>query len=86
VSGGGSSASLPPVFAYHDHILTGAPGFGKDGTAGDFKGPWKIIVLMYIPAFATQAGFQPITSDEDLVAAEANGEFLPIGSGRTPMR
>src|SRR5262249_34289453 len=38
---------LPPDFAYHDHVLTGAPGFGNQGTAGEFKGPWQIVVLLY---------------------------------------
>jgi hypothetical protein len=69
---------LPPIFAYHDHVLTGAPGFGKDGTAGEFKGPWQIVLLMYNPAVVNAPGFQPITSDEALDAAEAAGEFLPF--------
>jgi hypothetical protein len=75
---------LPPIFAYHDHVLTGAPGFGKDGTAGEFKGPWQIVVLLYNPAVANAPGFQPITSDEALDAAEAAGAFLPISSGPNP--
>jgi hypothetical protein len=70
---------LPGVFAYHDHVLTGAPGLGKGGTAGEMKGPWKIIVLMYDPAVLTTA-FKPITSVEDLDAAEAAHMFLPIGN------
>jgi hypothetical protein len=72
---------LPPVFAYHDHILTGAPGFGTNGTAGSFTGPWQIIVMMYNPAFSNSVSFQPITSDEALDAAEGQGEFLPINPG-----
>jgi hypothetical protein len=75
---------LPPVFAYHDHVLEGAPGFGKNGTAGDFKGPWRIIVLLYNPAVAMSPSFQPITSDEALDAAEAAGAFLPISNGSNP--
>ncbi|HEX6800340.1 MAG TPA: hypothetical protein VF116_21690 [Ktedonobacterales bacterium] len=75
---------LPPVFAYHDHVLTGAPGFGNNGTAGSFKGPWQIIVMMYNPAVAMSPSFQPIKSDEDLDKAEAAGEFLPIGGGANP--
>jgi hypothetical protein len=71
---------LPIVFGYHDHVLTGAPGFGNTGTAGSFKGPWQIIVLLYNPAVVTDAGFTPITSDEALDAAEAAGEFLPINT------
>ncbi len=75
---------LPPVFAYHDHVLEGAPGFGSDGTAGDMKGPWRIIVLLYNPTVAMSPSFQPVTSDEALDAAEVAGEFLPIGSGANP--
>lgn len=72
---------LPGVFAYHDHVLTGAPGLGKDGTAGGMKAPWKIIVLMYNPAVALSPTFTPITSADDIDAAEANGTFLPINPG-----
>lgn len=68
---------LPLPFVYHDHVLTGAPGLGTSGTAGVYESPWKIIVLMYNPAFLT-AGFTPITSAADIDAAEASGEFLPI--------
>ena len=75
---------LPIPFVYHDHVLTGAPGAGKDGTAGSFKGPWQIIVLMYNPSYAFSPGFQPVTSDEALDAAEAAGDFLPIGAGANP--
>jgi hypothetical protein len=75
---------LPPVFAYHDHVLEGAPGFGKDGTAGDFKGPWRIIVLLYNPAVAMSPSFQPVTSDAALDTAEAAGAFLPISGGANP--
>jgi hypothetical protein len=72
---------LPIPFVYHDHVLTGAPGFGTDGTAGSFKGPWQIVVLLYNPAFVSSATFTPVTSDEALDAAEAAGEFLPINQG-----
>jgi hypothetical protein len=72
---------LPVPFVYHDHILSGAPGLGNNGTAGEFKGPWKIIVLMYNPSVFSDPSFQPITSEVDLDAAEAAGEFLPINAG-----
>jgi hypothetical protein len=72
---------LPIPFVYHDHVLTGAPGFGNDGTAGSFKGPWQIIVMLYNPDFAFSKSFTPVTSDEALDAAEAAGEFLPINRG-----
>ena len=75
---------LPIPFVYHDHVLTGSPGFGADGTAGSFKGPWQIIVLRYTPAYANSPNFKPITSDEALDKAEAAGDFLPIAAGINP--
>ena len=72
---------LPGVFAYHDHVLTGAPGLGKNGTAGAFKAPWKIILLVYNPAVIFQSNFKPVTSASDIDAAEASGVFLPFNAG-----
>ncbi len=67
------------AFPFHDHVLTGAPGFGTDGTAGDYEGPWRIVLMIWNPAFVTGGHFAPVTSDEALAAAVAAGEFLPIG-------
>lgn len=73
---------LPAPFVYHDHVITGAPGMGTNGTAGTFKAPWKIIVLVYNPTYASSPNFKPITSAADVDAAEAAGNvFLPINSG-----
>lgn len=73
---------LPAPFVYHDHVITGAPGMGTNGTAGAYKAPWKIILVMYSPAYAASPGFRPITSVQDLDAAEAAGNvFLPINTG-----
>ena len=70
---------LPTPFVYHDHVITGAPGMGTNGTAGAFKGPWKIIVLMYNPRHAMSPTFTPIKSAADIDAAEAAGNvFLPL--------
>lgn len=71
---------LPIPFVYHDHILTGAPGFGTNGTALDNKGPWKIIVMLYNPSVEADPGFHPLMDDEAIAAAEAAGEFLPINA------
>ncbi len=73
-----------PVPPYHDHLLTSAPGFGVDGTARDYMGPWRVVVMMYNPVYVKSAGFTPVTSDEDLAAAEANGAFLPIAGPDAP--
>jgi hypothetical protein len=74
---------LPAPNVYHDHIITGAPGMGVNGTAGEFKAPWKIIVVVYDPAYAASKDFKPITSAADLDAAEHPGvnKLLPFNKG-----
>jgi len=73
---------LQEPIAYHDHLIPGAPGLGTHGTAhGDYKAPWRIVVMLYSPAWSNRPNFQPITSDDKLDAAEAAGEFLPINPG-----
>jgi len=70
---------LQEPFAYHDHLLTGAPGHGTNGTSGsDYRAPWRIVVMVYNPDWSNRPDFQPITSDDQLATAEAAGEFLPI--------
>lgn len=69
-----------PVPPYHDHLLTGAPGLGTSGTSGmDYKAPWRLTLMVYSPAFVLGGSFAPVTRDEDLAAAIAHGDFLPIG-------
>jgi hypothetical protein len=76
---------LPAQNVYHDHIITGAPGMGINGTAGQYKGPWKIIVVVYNPAYAASPTFRPITSAADLDLAEKAGNvFLPLFPGPNP--
>lgn len=65
---------------YHDHLLTSAPGYGTDGTAGDYESPWRVVVLVYNPTYAYSPTFKPVTSDEDLVSAIDAGEFLQLNS------
>jgi hypothetical protein len=74
---------LPPQFVYHDHIITGAPGMGVNGTAGEYKAPWKVIIVMYDPAYAASHDFRPITSAADLDAAENSAvhKLLPFNHG-----
>ncbi len=72
---------LPPPFVYHDHVLPGAPGLGKNGTAGEFKGPWKIILVQYKLNVVMSQYFAPITSAVDLDAGEASGMFEQINPG-----
>jgi hypothetical protein len=63
--------------AYHDHVLTGAPGLGNNGTAGEYKAPWKIILMVYTLAAVQDPNFKPITSARDLDDAEANCDNHP---------
>ena len=73
---------LPASFVFHDHVITGAPGMGNNGTAGEMKAPWKIILLVYNPAYVSSPHFTPIKSEADLDAAEQAGNvFLPINQG-----
>jgi hypothetical protein len=73
---------LPAPFVYHDHVVTGAPGMGNNGTAGEFKSPWKIILVVYNPAYVASPFFTPIKSAADLDAAELAGKaFLPVNQG-----
>jgi hypothetical protein len=75
---------LPAPFVFHDHLLTGAPGFGSNGTAGNFKGTWQVIVLQYTPQYAFSPSFKPVTTTAELDAAEAAGAFQPIAQGINP--
>lgn len=76
---------LPLNFVYHDHVITGAPGMGNHGTAGEYLGPWKIIILVYDPAYVNSPNFTPIKSEADLDAAEqAGGVFVPMFPGENP--
>jgi len=73
---------LPPQFVYHDHVITGAPGMGNNGTAGEYEAPWKIILLVYNPAYVASPNFTPIKSETAIDAAEQAGNvFLPINTG-----
>jgi hypothetical protein len=51
---------------------------GNNGTAGTFKAPWKIIVMMYTEDAVSGKDFVPVKSVEELDAAEAAGKFQAI--------
>jgi hypothetical protein len=73
-------------FAYHDHILSGSPGFGHNGTAGEFKGPWRIILLKYTTNVLNDPSFKPATSAAELEQRILDGQFqlLPGADPATP--
>lgn len=55
---------------------------GNNGTAGEYKAPWKIILLVYNPVHANSLSFVPLKSAADIDAAEQAGNvFLQINSG-----
>ncbi|MDE3094320.1 MAG: hypothetical protein KGJ47_11130 [Acidobacteriota bacterium] len=65
--------------AYHDHLLTGAPGLGTSGTAfGNYAAPWRIVIMVYTRTYMESQDFTPVTSDDQLAAAEAAGDFQVI--------
>ncbi len=66
------------AFPYHDHIVEGAPGSGTSGTAGDYKGPWVVIIVIYKPSFSNSASFTPFKSVSAVQAGEVAGDFQVI--------
>lgn len=73
---------LQEPIAYHDHLITGAPGLGTSGTSGgNYRAPWRLVIMMYTHAYAYSKEFTPVTDDFELPAAEAAGEFVKINPG-----
>lgn len=68
-------------FHYHDHVVTGEPGAGTNGTAGDYRAPWHIVVMAYSPGYYNSPGFTPITSDDEIAAYEQARRMLPLNPG-----
>ena len=61
--------------AYHDHLVTGAPGLGTSGTSGsDYKAPWRIVAMMYSPTYAYSPFFSrsPATTSSPPPKQQAN--------------
>ena len=71
---------VPLPFAYHDHVISGTPGLGVNGTAGSFNPFWHVFVVMYNPARFIGQSFTPVKSAAELDAGESNGMFLPINA------
>jgi hypothetical protein len=64
---------------YHDHVITGTPGMGNAGTAGEYKAPWKMILLVYNPGYIAAQGqnFQPLKSAAGAASLRAAPLFRP---------
>jgi len=71
----------PPVPAYREVVLNGAPGFGTNGTAGTFNPNWHVFLVIPSPAWLADTNFVPVRSTAELDAGEAAGHFLPINPG-----
>jgi hypothetical protein len=68
-------------FHYHDHVVTGEPGAGTNGTAGDYRAPWRIVVMAYMPTYYSSPAFRPITSDSQIPQYEGDGRLVPLDPG-----
>jgi hypothetical protein len=71
----------PSPVPYHDHVLTGAPGLGTSGTAGDYAAPLRLVRMQYTPAYTYDPAFVPITSVDQFAAAEAAGKLVVMDPG-----
>lgn len=66
------------AFPYHDHVVEGAPGSGTSGTAGVYKGPWVIIIVVYNPSYSNSLSFTPFKSVSAVQGGELAGDFQVI--------
>ena len=71
----------PSPIPYHDHVLASAPGLGTSGTAGQYTATLRVVAMRYSWAYAYSPAFVPITSADQIPAAEASGELEPINPG-----
>jgi hypothetical protein len=54
----------------------------KCDDSGEYKAPWKIILLVYNPAYVASPNFTPLKSVAAIDAAEQAGNvFMQINSG-----
>jgi hypothetical protein len=72
---------LPSPVPYHDHVLTGAPGLGTSGTAGDYGASLRLVRMQYTLPYTYDPAFVPITSVDQIAAAETAGKLLVINAG-----
>ncbi len=71
----------PPVPAYREVVLSGAPGFGANGTAISFNPNWHVFLVVPTKTWLDDPNFAPVRSTTELDAGEAAGHFLPINFG-----
>jgi len=71
----------PAPIPYHDHVLAAAPGLGTSGTAGQYGATLRVVEMRYSNAYAYSPTFVPITSVDQIRAAEASGQLEIISPG-----
>jgi hypothetical protein len=71
----------PAPIPYHDHVLAAAPGLGTSGTAGQYGATLRVVEMRYSSAYAYSPTFVPITSVDQIPAAEASGQLEIINPG-----
>jgi len=69
----------PAPIPYHDHVLAGAPGIS--GTADPYTATLRLVAMRYSAAYAYSLDFVPITSTDQIHAAEAAGKLEMIDPG-----
>lgn len=62
---------LPSPIPYHDHVLVSVRGPG-------YSAPLRVVQMQYTTSYAYSPSFVPITSFEQLVAAEAAGGVFEV--------
>jgi hypothetical protein len=68
-------------YPYHDHVISGAPGFGRNGTNGVMKGPWILIIVAYNSTYSNETSFKPFMSTSGIATGEKEGDFQVINPG-----
>jgi len=71
----------PAPIPYHDHVLAAAPGLGASGTAGQYGATLRVVEMRYSSTYANSPSFVPITSVNQIPAAEATGQLEIINPG-----
>ena len=71
----------PAPIPYHDHVLAAVPGLGTSGTAGQYGATLRVVEMRYTSAYAYSPTFVPITSVDQIPAAETSGQLEIIDPG-----
>jgi len=73
----------PAPIPYHDHVLAAAPGLGTSATASHYSATLRVVEMQYSSSYAYSPSFVPITSADQIPAAEAAGKLELINPGAT---